>query len=279
MLRAQGRQALGQLAAAHLRHHHVGHQQVDGARVPVADLEGLGAVPRLEHGVAAHLEDLAHHRAHALRRPPRAGWSRRGPGERWPRRRRPAAGPEPRAAAPLRRRDRRRPRAAGRRVNVVPRPGSLSTEMWPPLCFTMPYTVESPSPVPLPCSLVVKNGSKRCARVSASMPTPGVAHLEQHVGPGPRVAPARGRRLVQVHVGGARSVSRPPSGMASRAFTHEVQEHLLDLAGVGLDPAQVGRGHRHEVDRLAEEPLEHRVDAGHDAVEVDEPRAPAPACG
>jgi len=28
------------------------------------------------------------------------------------------------------------------------------------LCFTMPYTVASPSPVPLPRSLVVKNGSK-----------------------------------------------------------------------------------------------------------------------
>ena len=49
---------------------------------------------------------------------------------------------------------------------VAPAPGSLSTQMYPPVCFTMPYTVESPRPVPLPTSLVVKNGSKRCDLVS-----------------------------------------------------------------------------------------------------------------
>jgi hypothetical protein len=42
----------------------------------------------------------------------------------------------------------------------------------PPLCFTMPYTVARPSPVPFPFSLVVKNGSKRRRFVSSSMPTP-----------------------------------------------------------------------------------------------------------
>ena len=36
----------------------------------------------------------------------------------------------------------------------------------------MPYTVESPSPVPLPSALVVKKGSNRCDLVSASIPTP-----------------------------------------------------------------------------------------------------------
>ena len=48
--------------------------------------------------------------------------------------------------------------------NSVPRPTSLSTWMLPPLCFTIPYTVASPSPVPLPIGLVVKNGSKTCAQ-------------------------------------------------------------------------------------------------------------------
>ena len=57
-------------------------------------------------------------------------------------------------------------------MKVVPRPSSLSTSMWPRLCSTMPYTVERPSPVPFPCSLVVKNGSKMCAAVSALMPVP-----------------------------------------------------------------------------------------------------------
>ena len=36
----------------------------------------------------------------------------------------------------------------------------------------MPYTVESPRPVPFPSSLVVKKGSKIRAFVSASMPVP-----------------------------------------------------------------------------------------------------------
>ena len=37
---------------------------------------------------------------------------------------------------------------------------------------TIPYTVASPRPVPLPSCLVVKNGSKTRARVAASIPTP-----------------------------------------------------------------------------------------------------------
>ena len=38
---------------------------------------------------------------------------------------------------------------------------------------------------------------------------------------------------------GARCVSVPPSGMASRAFTAEVEERHLELVGVGLRRRQV----------------------------------------
>ena len=55
---------------------------------------------------------------------------------------------------------------------AVPSPSALSTPMKPPLCWTTPNTVESPRPVPLPGSLVVKKGSKILDRVAASMPTP-----------------------------------------------------------------------------------------------------------
>ncbi len=44
--------------------------------------------------------------------------------------------------------------------------------MAPLFCCTMPYTVASPSPVPLPASFVVKNGSKILDIVSLSMPLP-----------------------------------------------------------------------------------------------------------
>ena len=57
-------------------------------------------------------------------------------------------------------------------MNVVPCPGSLYTQMSPQDCFTMPCTVASPSPVPCPCSFVVKNGSNMRARVSSVIPTP-----------------------------------------------------------------------------------------------------------
>src|SRR3989442_4562701 len=51
-------------------------------------------------------------------------------------------------------------------LNVEPSPGRLATVMYPPLCFTMPYTVGRPKPDPLVLSFVVKNGSKMCGRIS-----------------------------------------------------------------------------------------------------------------
>ena len=44
--------------------------------------------------------------------------------------------------------------------------------MKPPDCLTMPNTVERPRPVPLPTSLVVKNGSKILSITSGGMPVP-----------------------------------------------------------------------------------------------------------
>ena len=56
--------------------------------------------------------------------------------------------------------------------------------MNPPLCLMMPYTVASPSPVPLPFSLVVKNGSNMCACVSSLMPVPLSVTAIMTYGPG-----------------------------------------------------------------------------------------------
>ena len=41
----------------------------------------------------------------------------------------------------------------------------------------MPKTVASPRPVPLPTSLVVKNGSKIRGRISGDMPLPSYARI------------------------------------------------------------------------------------------------------
>ncbi len=55
---------------------------------------------------------------------------------------------------------------------VVPTPTSLSIFTWPPDCLTKPYTIDSPSPLPLPSGLVEKKGSKACSRTSGVMPQP-----------------------------------------------------------------------------------------------------------
>ncbi len=56
--------------------------------------------------------------------------------------------------------------------NVVPVPGSLRARMKPPLCLVIPYAEARPRPEPFPGPFVVKNGSKTCASVSGSMPSP-----------------------------------------------------------------------------------------------------------
>ena len=45
-------------------------------------------------------------------------------------------------------------------VKVVPMPGELFTSIFPPCWRMIPNALDSPSPVPLPSGLVVKNGSK-----------------------------------------------------------------------------------------------------------------------
>src|SRR5690606_39536213 len=57
-------------------------------------------------------------------------------------------------------------------LTVVPRPGLLLSQTVPPDCEMIPYTIASPSPVPLPGGLVVKKGSNARATAAASMPTP-----------------------------------------------------------------------------------------------------------
>ena len=89
-------------------------------------------------------------------------------------------------------------------LNVLPRPTALSTSIRPPCRVTMPCTTESPSPVPLPASLVVKNGSKMRSRIASGMPSP-VSSTVSHTC-SPSSAPVR-------------MVSVPPSGIASEALT------------------------------------------------------------
>ena len=57
--------------------------------------------------------------------------------------------------------------------NVEPSPSALVHVRAPPWSLvTMSWASDSPSPVPSPVGLVVKNGSKMRACVAASMPVP-----------------------------------------------------------------------------------------------------------
>src|SRR6476620_9043852 len=58
-------------------------------------------------------------------------------------------------------------------LNSVKSPGSVSTSMLPPCCFTiMSWLIDRPSPVPSPAGLVVKNGLNIFSFTSAGMPVP-----------------------------------------------------------------------------------------------------------
>lgn len=60
----------------------------------------------------------------------------------------------------------RYPLFGNRIVNVVPLPSWLSAAIEPWCSSIMPFTTVSPNPVPLPNSLVVKNGSNTLAITS-----------------------------------------------------------------------------------------------------------------
>src|SRR5262245_17933875 len=58
-------------------------------------------------------------------------------------------------------------------MNSVKEPGSVTTSIIPPCCFTMmSWLIDSPSPVPSPAGFVVKNGWKTFSLISGGMPIP-----------------------------------------------------------------------------------------------------------
>jgi hypothetical protein len=101
-------------------------------------------------------------------------------------------------------------------VNVVPWPALLSSVMVPPASCTMVMAVDRPSPVPW--ALVVKNASNTRLVVSGLMPWP-VSDTDRasHSLPRRRGAPAAAAAWPGTIA--VRSVSLPPRGMASRAFS------------------------------------------------------------
>src|SRR5687767_14915024 len=145
-----------QLRAVHARHAHVGDH----------DFAGLGA-QRIERRLGAadegHLPLVALGPKHALQAFEHAWFV---VDENDPNRVQAAAPAAESASAFV-------PPIGRRMVNVVPAPGLLATLMVPPCLSTMTlWAMARPWPVPLPTSLVVKNGSKMRCWMCAGIPTP-----------------------------------------------------------------------------------------------------------
>ncbi len=144
--------------------------------------------------------------------------------------------------------------------------------MYPPLCFTIPYTIDRPSPVPFPCSFVVKKGSNSRARVAASIPVPVSATLSLAYEPGLALDVRDGARLVELQLVEAHR-QPPAAGHRIARVDDEVQHHLLDLRGIGQDHHRGRRSHQLEFDFRPDQPAQHRVHPADDVAERDQPRA------
>ena len=103
--------------------------------------------------------------------------------------------------------------------------------MAPPLCCTIPYTVDNPNPVPFPSGLVVR-GFKRLSlhkRTSTRSPYPSLTapHTDLE-----RRFPAWLRTPAPLLVP---EVQPATHSMASRALYGKIHHHLFELTTINLD--------------------------------------------
>ena len=103
--------------------------------------------------------------------------------------------------------------------NTAPRSGSLVNPSSPPSARTIPRLIESPSPVPLPIGLVVKNGSNNRPWISRAIPRP-VSAISMIAQPAPSVR-------VEIEIVWS---SVCPSGIASQALTSRLRKTCASVA-------------------------------------------------
>ncbi len=153
-------------------------------------------------------------------------------------------------------------------MNVVPLPASFRTSTQPKCWWTMLWTVARPRPLPTPGFLVVKNGSKTCSTTSAGMPSP-VSVTESRT-----KRPGRAGGWISRHDASSTTlplsiVSRPPSGMASRALTHRLTITCSTCVRSAQMLRERPRRHHLELDVLADDARDHLHDVGDDRVEIE----------
>ena len=96
-------------------------------------------------------------------------------------------------------------------------------------------------PVPLPSSLVVKNGSKMgLADLLARYLLAGIGDLDQNVGGGPDVVARASVLRVNGQIG-SRERQRAAAGHRITGVDDEVQQNLVQLRGIARDRPQLVR--------------------------------------
>ena len=139
--------------------------------------------------------------------------------------------------------------------------------MDPPLCLTTPWTTANPRPVPLPTSLVVKNGSKMRDLTSADIPLPVSVNASMTW---TRAGIPDECAVGFVQVGRWVSmVNDPPRGMASRALTARFMSTCPNWPGSTLTRPIAGSRDGAEHDILAEQASQHPLRVLDHDVEVE----------
>ena len=119
----------------------------------------------------------------------------------------------------------------------------------------------------MPCSLVVKKGSKMWALRLVRHPRSGVGDLEHRV-PSRRQSELGGPEYVEIDDGRLDPDLATVRHRIARV-DDEVHEHLLELAGVRAHGLERRRRVDHERDVLVDQAVQHRLDASHELVEID----------
>ena len=126
----------------------------------------------------------------------------------------------------------------------------------------------------MPVALVVKNGSKTCARASSAMPAPVSLNDEPDEPPRPRRRDSRRQISSPTSTSAGLDDQAAAVGHRVARVDRQVDDHLLELAGVGPDAAESGaRGRVSSVDVLADDAPQHPLHVGDQRVQVDGPSA------
>ena len=129
----------------------------------------------------------------------------------------------------------------------------------------MPYTVASPSPVPFPISLVVKNGSKMWIKHFLVHAAAIVAYREHHIFTADKTQVNSAICLIEVDVFRLDGdLTHPGDGVPG--VDAKIGQNLVDLGGVNLDLPQARSRHPDEINILADQPQQHLEHARHGVV-------------